>query len=117
MKVAIVGSRHLARFSLIEAALSKAKIAAESISLVVTGGASGIDTSADLWARGKGIPVRVFRVESAGAGSFAEAARARNQQIAECADVCVAIPAPDSKGTWDTVRRFKRLKKRVVVFG
>lgn len=111
MKVIIAGSRHLKYMADIERAISESGF---EITEVVSGCANGADAIGQTWAMGKKIPVKRFPAEwhklGPGAGP------ARNQQMADYADALIALPAPDSKGTRDMIRRAEAKGLRVHVY-
>jgi len=68
---------------------------------IVTGGALGIDEEADFWARENKycrtiMPYDVHLGKSGGPN--------RNQRMVDYADMLIAIPGPESKGTWNCIR-------------
>lgn len=122
--VAIVGSRHWTDYEAFRAVLSEIE-EVQSANRIVSGGAHGVDQMAERFADespnctfNKHIPdTRTHR-------TFTQATHARNQQIvddlAECQDrghrvALIALPGPDSRGTWDTVNRATRAGIKVIV--
>lgn len=82
---------------------------------VVSGGAKGVDTQAEAWARKHGCALTVFKPDPA-ITPFVKAAYARNIQIVDACDAVVALPCSNSKGTWHTVRYAKSKQCPVHVF-
>jgi len=104
MRLAIIGSRSLNRCEM-ENNLP------EGITEIVSGGAKGIDTLAEAYARKKGIPVRIFLPDYP---RYRRAAPLkRNEAIAEYADEAIAFWDGKSKGTAHTVALFRRYGKPV----
>lgn len=106
MKVAVVGSRGLV--------VDVAPYIPAETAEIITGGAKGIDTLAEQYARERGIPVRIFRPAYEVLGKWATLAR--NDQIVNAADMVVAIWDGTSRGTQYTVRRALKLNKPVKVY-
>lgn len=90
-------------------ALDRARVTL-GITEVVCGGARGGDTIGRLWAKDRGIPVKLFRADWKTHGRAA--GPLRNQQMAEYADALVALPG--GRGTADMVARAERRGMRVV---
>lgn len=76
---------------------------------IVSGGAKGIDTFAENYAKLNNIPFTIFPPEYNKYGRIATFIR--NQQIVDASDMIIAFPTKDSKGTMDTIRRTKRSNK------
>jgi len=76
--------------------------------VIIEGGARGLDTIVSQLAKSWGIPIITFpadwRTYGKAAGSI------RNQQMLDEGkpDYVVAFPLPQSKGTWDMVRRARK---------
>ena len=80
---------------------------------IVSGGAFGVDTDAASAAVVHHRKLVEFKPDYFKHGQTAPFVR--NQEIAEYADRCVAFWDGKSRGTLDTVRRFKKLGKPVEV--
>ena len=76
---------------------------------IVSGGAKGIDTFAENYAKLNNIPFTIFPPEYNKYGRIATFIR--NQQIVDASDMIIAFHTKDSKGTMDTIRRTKRSNK------
>ncbi len=76
-------------------------------SAVVSGGARGADAFAAWFAGVKDMACVEHKpkVEGSGRGAFARAALARNSLIVEDSDLVIAFVHPESRGTWDTIRK------------
>jgi hypothetical protein len=80
--------------------------------VIVSGGAFGPDAWAEEAASKRGLAIKIFRPDLAGAESQGQITRryhARNQQIVDVAGEVFALVAPDRKGgAEDTIRRAQR---------
>ena len=105
MKVTIVGSRGVH--------VNVADYVPEGTTEIITGGARGIDTLAEQYARLEGIPLRIFYPDTKALGKMAYFVR--NDQIVDASDVVVAIWDGKSRGTQYTIRRAMKLDKPVKI--
>jgi hypothetical protein len=80
---------------------------------IVSGGAKGIDTFAENYAKLNNIPFTIFPPEYNKYGRIATFVR--NQQIVDASDMIIAFTSKESKGTIDTIRRTKRSNKSLKV--
>jgi len=101
--VAIVGSRSYTNYDVIESIVDGLNF---SIKCIVSGGARGVDTLAERYAQRKGIPCHVFTPNWDQFGK--RAGVMRNTDIVASADVVVAFPTKDSKGTFDTINKARK---------
>lgn len=123
MKVAIVGDRNVTDYSIIEKAVEQSGF---EITEVVSGGAKGVDSLAEQWARDHNVPCKVFKADwdnlrAPGAvikvnkwrkKYNANAGFARNSDIVAYAEAVIAIqPNGPTSGTQDTVKKTKLAKK------
>lgn len=112
-KVAIVGSREFNdrnyMFTILN--LYKEKY---GISIIVSGGARGADTLAEEYAKLNEIDFHVFVAKWKAEGN--KAGPRRNLRIANYADVMLAFPLGESKGTYNAVSLMKKLGKPVQIF-
>lgn len=78
--------------------------------LVVHGAARGADKLADALARGFGWPTEPHPVTRAEWNRIGKrAGHLRNQRMVDLgADICLAFPTVDSRGTWDCAARARR---------
>ncbi len=81
--------------------------------VVISGGARGVDMDAATCARGNGLEVVEHLPDYARHGM--RAPLERNTLIVNDADEVHAWPAPWSRGTWDTVRKARAAGKLCVV--
>lgn len=116
MKVIIAGSRTLRSFGVVRRAIYHgcAALQIAKPSEVVSGGASGVDSTGELWAGANGVPVRRFPADwiryGLGAGPI------RNREMADYADALIAVWDGKSRGTADMIRQMRERGKPVEVF-
>jgi len=104
MRVGIVGSRTFPQLQLVEWFIRDLPAGV----VVVSGGARGVDRAAEDYARARGLEVVTFLPDLEGCKErrdFTPRYYARNQKIADNADLIVAFTEKDYGGTWDTIRR------------
>ena len=112
MRLAIVGSREFGDYDLLCAEVAKIQ-QTQKIDLVVSGGAQGADTLAKKFAARNRIPLMEFLPDYARYGRGAPLQR--NSLIVKNADWVLAFVTATSKGTWDTIRKAERAKKKVII--
>lgn len=112
MRLAIVGSRTFENYDLVCAEVAKIQ-ETQKIDLIVSGGAKGADTLAKKFAARNHIPLMEFCPDYERYGRYAPLQR--NTLIVEHSDWVLAFVAATSKGTWDTIRKAQRMKKRVII--
>ena len=83
------------------------------ITEVVTGGAQGVDSLAEAWARRNRVPVTVVPADWARHGRAA--GPIRNRQMALTARHLLAIWNGKSRGTEDMIRQARKLRLRIFV--
>ncbi len=79
--------------------------------MIISGGAKGIDTIAEKYAKEHDIKTHIYNPESWGIPAL----MARNMKIAKACDVLLAIPSKNSKGTYRTIKMAQDLGKKVYV--
>ncbi|CAB5221997.1 Mycobacteriophage D29, Gp61 [uncultured Caudovirales phage] len=84
-----------------------------AITEVVSGGAAGVDTIGEWYALMNGIPVRQFKADWNKLGK--KAGPIRNRQMAEYADVLLAVWDGKSRGTKNMIDEMNKLKKPVFI--
>lgn len=117
MKLAVVGSREGINwelvFSKLDSLLARMTAAGKASELViVSGGARGVDSYGEQWARSRGIPTEIYHPDWQTHGK--SAGFLRNTLIMQASDSCVAFG--ETKGTADTVRKFRAAGKTVTVY-
>ena len=107
LRVLICGGRHYADFERIKATLVELG-GKETISVVIHGAADGADCLGALAAQELGIPLIAVPADWRKHGNAA--GPIRNQQMIDehSPNLVLAFPDPQSKGTWDMVRRAKK---------
>lgn len=95
-KVAIIGSRDFMDYAVVkDAVLSQLEVSA--LKEIVSGGASGVDSLAEVLAAELGVKMMVFPADWARYGR--SAGPIRNRQIVDRADFVLAFMKPTSRGT------------------
>lgn len=107
MKVAIVGSRGIASADI-------GRLLPPNTTEIISGGAKGVDTLAQLYAREHEIPVRVFLPDYKRYGRAAPLKR--NEQIAQACDLLIALWDGASRGTAHIIAFTEKLGKPVCVY-
>jgi hypothetical protein len=103
-RLAVVGSRDYPSPELVRARV----LALPARTVVVSGGAEGVDTWAAEAAAARGLSVEVLLPELDGIRSRGEASRRyheRNARVIAAVDRVLAFTDKDSGGTWDTIKR------------
>jgi len=109
MNIAIVGSRDFDRLDLV-------RYYVESLppeTTIVSGGARGVDRTAEQTARACGLTVVVYHANWEQYGK--SAGMIRNQQIIEAADAVVAFWNGTSPGTRNSINRAKKANKPITI--
>ena len=106
MKVAIVGSRGLN--------IDISRFIPSEVTEIISGGAKGIDISAEQYADSHFIPKRIIRPDYSRYGRAAPLKR--NEQIVEAADIIIAFWDGQSKGTKYTIQYARKIGKPIKVF-
>ena len=110
MIVGIVGSRNFTDFKKLCDVIENFGI---KITSIVSGGASGADTLAELFADKHNIPIIVIKPDWGKNGK--SAGFIRNGEIVANVDVVLAFWDGVSKGTEDTIKKAARYKKTTVI--
>jgi hypothetical protein len=110
MRVIIAGSRWIEDRGVFDAALQESGFA---ITEVVTSNSRGVDKLAEIWAREKGVPLKIFPVEWSRFGG--RAGIMRDQQMADHAEALIAIWDGYSQGTQHMIELAKARGLRVHV--
>ena len=106
MKVAIVGSRDIT--------VNIAPFVPAEATEIISGGARGVDSLAEQYAREHGIPFTLVKPEYKLLGKHAPLAR--NVEIVKRAELVIAIWNGKSKGTKNTIQTAKELGRQVRVY-
>ncbi len=111
-RVLVTGSRHWSDRDAIERGLRS--VGDEPSAVLVHGAAPGADTIAAEVATAMGWDVEAHPADWDAHGKAA--GPRRNQEMVDAgADTCLAFPLPESRGTWDCLRRAERAGIRVIV--
>ncbi|MBP3308016.1 MAG: hypothetical protein J6L90_01100 [Clostridia bacterium] len=106
MRLLIAGSRGITEFNLDE-------YVPEETELIISGGASGIDTLAELYADRRKLSKLILRPKYNRYGRLAPLKR--NEQMVELCDVALIIWDGYSRGTKYTLDYAKKAGKRVIL--
>jgi predicted Rossmann fold nucleotide-binding protein DprA/Smf involved in DNA uptake len=106
MKLAIVGSRSIGKID-IDGYIDFRP------DCIVSGGAKGVDSLAEKWAKERGIKTLIFLPDYAGFGKGAPLRR--NHAIVENADMILAFWDGKSKGTRYTIDLARKMGKKVKI--
>ena len=112
MTLAIVGSRKLDDYSIIEDAIWDLGLTSQ-ISFIVSGGAKGADTLGILYAQIHKIPYHEHLPDLETYREFSVAAKVRNTLIVNDADVLLAFWDGKSTGTKDSIDKARNQNKPV----
>jgi hypothetical protein len=111
MNVAIVGGRDFDDYEQFKSCVDGEKIKFKSI---VTGGARGVDTLAERYAKEIGVPVKIYWPDWTNYGKAA--GPIRNKQIIEGADCVIAFWDEKSPGTRSSIKIAEDLGKPLTIF-
>jgi hypothetical protein len=81
--------------------------------IIVSGGATGVDALAERYAIDNKIEFKVFPADWKTYGR--KAGPIRNTQIVNDATHVIALPSKESKGTYDTIRKARTLKRKLFI--
>lgn len=109
MKFAIVGSRDFHPLSLVHNLVS----GLPEGSIVVSGGARGVDAAAELAAKRKGFGCEIYPADWNKYGKAA--GMIRNTDIVASCDVLVAFWDGESRGTQDSIVKALKMGKQVYI--
>lgn len=119
MRVIIAGSREIRYLLTTDYVDMVAEVVAASgwrdeITCVISGGARGIDTAGEAWARREGIPVIRYPADWDKHGKAA--GPIRNELMAQNADALLAVWDGVSRGTADMIRRARKHGLKVHIY-
>lgn len=113
MKVIIAGARDLTQNTHYEGVVQAVEQSGFDVSEVVSGGASGIDELGQIYAKEYNLDLTVFYANWKKRGKAA--GPHRNSRMASYADALIALPGPDSKGTYHMIKEAKSKGLQVFV--
>jgi len=108
MKVAVIGGRDFNDYEKVKQTLSNI-----DITELISGGAKGADSLGEQYAKGKGIPTKIFLPDWNKHGKIA--GFIRNTDIIKDADLVVAFWDQKSKGTKDSIDKAYKLNKKTLI--
>lgn len=103
MKTIIAGGRDITDYFHLEEALEAYR---NDITEVVSGGAEGADSLGERYAKGAGIPLKIFKADWATNGKAA--GPMRNRQMAEYAQALLALWDSKSRGTANMIEEARK---------
>ncbi len=106
MKLLVAGSRSIEEYDL-------EKHIPDGVSLIITGGARGIDSAAERYADKKHLSKLVLRPNYKLYGRFAPLKR--NEQMIELCDAVLIVWDGSSKGTKYTIDYAKKMGKKLIL--
>jgi hypothetical protein len=110
--LAIVGYRHFHDYDFVKSKLEGLSL--PPLKKVISGGASGVDRLAELWATEHGVTFKEYPANWQEYGR--KAGPIRNTIISKECHILVAFPSKYSRGTYDVIGKARRNKKVVYVF-
>lgn len=113
IKLAIVGSRNLSDIHWVDACI-KENYNIEDIELIISGGAIGIDSDSEAFAKRHNIPTLIIRPDYDTYGKSAPFRR--NTEIVKACDCLIAFCLDNSNGTMDSVNKAKEMGKEVTEY-
>ncbi len=111
MNVAIVGGRDFDDYEQFKSCIDGENI---KFKCIISGGARGVDTMAERYAKEIGVPVKIYWPDWTNHGKAA--GPIRNRQIIESADCVIAFWDEKSSGTRSSIKIAEELKKPVTMF-
>lgn len=111
-KLAIVGARR-PKISYQDFKIKLKQATFGKIDIVVSGGAVGIDSYAKQYAVENNLQFLEYLPDYSRYGR--KAPIVRNMNIVKEADIMIAFPSKDSKGTHDAIRKMQKAGKKVVI--
>lgn len=114
MKVAIIGTRYISyRYEdWLKMLMNVIDFDINTIDMVISGGAIGVDEYAQTFAQRHGLPILIFYPDYKKYRRTAPLIR--NTQIVEAADLIIATTKPRSVGTVHAIEEAERLGKPVI---
>jgi len=110
MKIAVIGSRTIKDYCLVEQELKKIISQDDEI---ISGGASGVDEIAEMFAKKNKIKLTIFKAEWSKYGK--KAGYIRNKEIWKYCDWGIAFWDGKSKGTQHSFKLAKELNKKIII--
>ena len=114
MKIIIAGTRNGCSYETFDRIVRSELSNLDEVTEIVSGGARGIDSLAEEYARVNDIPCKRFPANWKAHGS--KAGPTRNIEMGNYADALIALPDKASKGTRHMIKYMKDLDKLVKVY-
>jgi hypothetical protein len=111
MRVIIAGSRSITSAQAVATAIARSGLA---ITEVISGGARGVDTLGEAWAKKHKVPIRRFPAQWQRYGKAA--GFRRNEAMAQGADALIAIWDGTSQGTSHMIATARQHRLRIYVW-
>ena len=108
-KLAIVGGRDFTDYEKFKVLVKEHIATIGPVECIISGGAKGVDTLAERYAKRHHIPMIVLNPEWDKYGKMA--GLLRNTDIVKQSTHILALPTAQSRGTWDTIRKARKTKK------
>ncbi len=108
LNIAVIGSRNFKNFELLNSVLNS-----ENINCIISGGAEGADTLAELYATNNKINTIIYKPEYSKYGKIAPIIR--NSVIVKKADKIIAFWDGSSKGTANAIKTAGNIGKDVLI--
>lgn len=112
--VGIVGCRKFKDYDIFKEKIQEWIIENGQINKIISGGASGVDSLAEQYATEFDIELVIHKPDWDKYGNAA--GPKRNTLIVNDSDKLIAFPSKSSKGTWDSVRKAKKVNKEVTIY-
>jgi hypothetical protein len=112
VKLAIIGSRSFNNYELMKSTITS-NFEGIKIALILSGGARGADSLAEVLGKELGIPVKVILPDWKHYGK--KAGLIRNTEIIKESDAIAAFWDGSSRGTLDSIRKAEKLGKPVIL--
>jgi predicted Rossmann fold nucleotide-binding protein DprA/Smf involved in DNA uptake len=113
MKIGVVGSRQFNNKDLLYTILKSFVDVSFGDILIVSGGAKGADTLAEKFANENNLNKLIIPAQWDRYGK--RAGPIRNQLIVDNSEMIIAFPAEISRGTWDTITKAKKDRKKILI--
>ena len=108
MKIVIAGSRTITDINILVKAIKLSGYEITSSDEIVSGGARGVDTLAEIYAKKKNIPIRIFKPDWDKYGKSAGVIR--NYEMAKYCDIGIVIHN-GSNGSMNMIRNLIKFKR------
>lgn len=108
-KLAIVGSRHFQDYHFFTTKLDEWIHKYGKPEFIISGGATGADSLAELYAKANNIPTIIFKPDWTKFGKAA--GPIRNTEIVNACTNLIAFPSRSGKGTQDSITKASKMNK------